>query len=104
MMTQNEMVFKMMMVKRDHNQRYNPFDYLFDRYQAVLGKLDGYTYEASEIEKTLKALEGVRLTLSNLAQIEELEQRIAVLPKPDDFESRAAPVKASVPPIKAVRL
>jgi hypothetical protein len=55
-------VWTMMMVKRDHGNRYNPFDYLYDRYEMVVQKLDGYTYEISEIEKTLKATEGVSLS------------------------------------------
>lgn len=93
----------MMMVKRDHGQRYNPFDFLYDRYPAVVEKLDGYTYELSEIEKSLKAeLEG-SLDLSALKRVEDLERRLAALPKPSDFESRP-PEQSGVPSLRIVRL
>jgi len=85
---ERKQVFKMMMVKRDHGQRYNPFDYLYDRYGMVVQKLDGYTYEVREIEKALKAIEGVRLTVQHLAVLHELERRLDNLPKPDSFEVR----------------
>jgi len=100
---ERKQVFSMMMVKRDHGQRYNPYDYLYDRYPMVVKKLDGYTYEAAEIEKALKALTTVRLTLSHLTVIEDLERRLAELPKPDDFESRGA-LCARPRPLKVVRL
>lgn len=96
-------VFTMMMVKRDHGQRYNAFDYLYDRYPMVVQKLNGYTYELAEIEKALKLELSGGLDLSTLKRVEDLERRLAALPKPDDFESRP-PESTGGQSIKAVRL
>lgn len=85
---ERKMVFQMMMVKRDHGQRYNPYDYLYDRYPMVVKKLDGYTYELSEIEKTLQGLNRMSLGLYEMKIIMDLERRLENLPKPDDFDSR----------------
>jgi len=85
---ERKQVFKMMMVKRDHGQRFNPYDYLFDRYGMVVQKLEGYSYEVREIEKALKSIEGVRLTTQHLRVLAELERRLDNLPKPDSFEIR----------------
>jgi hypothetical protein len=85
---ERKIVFKMMMVKRDHGQRYNPYDYLYDRYPIVVKKLDGYTYELAEIEKTLKGINAMSLGLYELKVIMDLERRLENLPKPDNFDER----------------
>jgi hypothetical protein len=77
-----------MMVKRDHGNRYNPFDHLYDIYPIIVKKLDGYTYELSEIEKALKAKESMSLCQADLNDLLDLERRIDNLPKPSDFEVR----------------
>lgn len=95
-------VFQMMMVKRDHGNRFNPFDHLYEVYDLILAKLDGYTYEISEIEKAAKALKlTLRADLAILHQIADLQRRLDALPKPDDFKSRVSAVK-SVQPISKV--
>lgn len=85
---ERKQVFQMMMVSRDHGKRFNPFDYLYDRYDMVVEKLGGYTYEIAEIEKALKKYDGIRLTMGSLKGILALEERLGNLPKPDDFDSR----------------
>lgn len=96
-------VWLMMMVKRDHGQRYNPFDYLYDRYEMVIKKLDGYTYELSEIEKALKSIVGVRHDLSALTELMDLERRLEGLPKPTSFDDRP-PLKRRSDSLKWVSL
>jgi hypothetical protein len=54
----------------------------------VVKKLDGYTYELSEIEKTLQGLNRMSLGLYEMKIIMDLERRLENLPKPDDFDSR----------------
>jgi len=88
-------VFQMMMVKRDHGNRFNPFDHLYEVYDLILAKLDGYTYEISEIEKAAKALQlTISADLAILHRIADLQRRLDALPKPDDFTSRASAVKS----------
>jgi hypothetical protein len=93
----------MMMVKRDHGNRYNPYDYLYDRYPAVVKKLDGFTYELSEIERLLQLELGMSQSLSGWKRLEELERRLDALPKPTDFEERAE-VKPRFDSLKPVRI
>jgi hypothetical protein len=98
-------VFTMMMVKRDHGNRYNPWDHLYPVYDLILARLDGYTYEISEIEKAVKALEdNMSSDLVTLFQIQDLERRLAALPKPDDFSTRAPASSRRVDAAKAFRL
>jgi len=101
-----KMVFTMMMVKRDHNNRHNPFDHLYPVYDLVLARLDGYTYEIAEIEKELKAWEvsGVTSDLAILFRLQDLERRLSVLPKPDDFSTRPPERIRRVDTAKAFRL
>jgi hypothetical protein len=98
-----KIVWQMMMVKRDHGNRYNPYDYLYDRYPAVVKKLDGFTYELSEIERLLQLELGMSQSLSGWKRLEELERRLDALPKPTDFEERAE-VKPRFDSLKPVRI
>jgi len=102
--TESKDVWAMMMVKRDHGQRYNPFDYLYDRYPAVVKKLDGYTYELSEIEKALKAIVGIRHDLSALVAMMDLERRLENLPKPKGLLETRSEAKPRIESLKAVGL
>lgn len=97
-------MWQMMMVKRDHGNRYNPYDHLYDRYDAVLKKLDGYTYEISEIEKLLQLQVTVRHGLEGYYILQDCERRLAALPKPGDFESRASVERPKFDSLKLVRL
>jgi hypothetical protein len=99
-------VFTMMMVKRDHNNRHNPYDHLYPVYELILARLDGYTYEIAQIEKELKALEasGVTSDLAVLFKLQDLERRLSALPKPDDFSTRAPEKIRRVDTAKAFRL
>jgi hypothetical protein len=95
----------MMMVKRDHKNRYNPYDHLYEVYDLILAKLDGYTYELSEIEKDAKALkETLSADLAVLHRIADLQRRLDALPKPDDFTTRLTAVKVVRPISKVTQI
>lgn len=72
-----------MMVRRDHGNRYNPFDYLYDRYDLILSSMDGLTYEISQLLKALERLKQGNLNLEALYELLELEKRLDLIPSPE---------------------
>lgn len=72
-----------MMVRRDHGRRYNPFDYLYDRYDLILSSMDGLSYEISQIKKALEELKRGNLTLGSCLKALELEKRLDLIPSPE---------------------
>lgn len=94
-----------MLVKRDHGQRHNPYDWMYPVYDLVLSKLDGYTYELASLEKELKALKA-NLTSDPaiLYKIWDLERRLSLLPKPDNLATRPTSEKKAVVVTKLTRV
>lgn len=79
-----KLAFKMMMVKRDHGQRDNPYDEYYPLYSMVESKVGDYSYKFDLLGKELKALSEMGTDLSVYYKLVDLERRLALLPKPDN--------------------
>lgn len=97
-------VFSMMMVKRDHKQRANPYDYLYPVFDMVVGYLGDYLYKFSGLEKELKNQVGISTDYSTYDKLKDLERQVDLLRKPDIWDTREDPALKPIPLPKLIRL
>lgn len=79
-----KLAFKMMMVKRDHGKRFNPYDEFYPVYDMVESRVGNYSYNFTVWEKELGELSNVCTDLATYYKLLDLERRVALLPKPDN--------------------